>query len=515
MDMTNIYHDIDLLVQYGIEQELISRWDMDYVRNQLLHLFELRDYDPESSSASNQPIEDVVPILHRLLDYAAEHDVIEDSSITERDLFDAKVMDKLMPYPSQVIKKFEEVYKREGPVAATEYFYQLSKSSYYIKTDRIAKNKHWFSATEYGNFEITINLSKPEKDPKAIAASRSNQGHQYPACLLCKENEGYPGRLDHPARDNHRVIPVELTQEQWYIQYSPYVYYNEHAILLSEEHRPMKISKSGFDRILEFTEKFPHYFVGSNADLPIVGGSILSHDHFQGGHHEFPMAKAPIDQAFTFTGYEDIKAGIVRWPMSVLRLKGPNRERVSELAAIVLNVWRSYSDVSVEVYAETNGEPHNTITPIGRRRGEEYELDLVLRNNRTSEEHPMGIFHPHQHVHHIKKENIGLIEVMGLAVLPGRLLTEMEQMAAYIKDGELDGAALQSEELAKHVPWAKEIFNDKASATEDVEEILQEEIGRRFSEVLEHAGVFKRTEEGRAAFHRFLKTVSEEVSMHD
>ncbi|MYL32142.1 UDP-glucose--hexose-1-phosphate uridylyltransferase [Pontibacillus yanchengensis] len=513
--MNNIYHDIDLLIQYGVNQQLIEKWDVDYVRNQLLSLFRLENYQPTEMPPSCKPIMDLVSVLSRLLDYASDKGLIEDDTITERDLFDAKIMNKLIPFPSQVIHQFNHFYNTKGPVTATDYFYHLSKASYYIKTDRIAKNMHWYSSTEYGDLEITINLSKPEKDPKAIAAARAKKEEiKYPRCLLCKENEGYAGRLDHPARDNHRLIPVELEEEQWYLQYSPYVYYNEHAILLSEQHRPMEVSKEGFDRLLHFSSKFPHYFIGSNADLPIVGGSILSHDHFQGGHHEFPMAKAPIRNEITIPGYEDIESGIVHWPMSVLRLKGSDRKRISELGGELLNSWRNYSDRDVGIYAETNGECHNTITPIVRCRDGKYELDLVLRNNRTSEEHPMGIFHPHDSVHHIKKENIGLIEVMGLAVLPGRLIEEMKELAHYMESDNLDGA-MANENTAKHVPWAREILAKKDCSTTNIQEVLQDEIGKRFSEVLEHAGVFKQTLEGQEAFLAFIQQACIEVANHD
>ncbi|WLR48979.1 UDP-glucose--hexose-1-phosphate uridylyltransferase [Halobacillus litoralis] len=496
-----IYQDIEHLIHYGLHKRMISVWDVDYIRNRLFHLFEL-----EGASVEVSPEEDYstpVAILNRMLSYAVEKKIIEEDTVTDRDLFDAKIMDILVPRPSEVNRDFYFKFEKEGPVAATDYFYQLSKDSHYIRTDRIAKNKHWYSPTEYGDLEITINLSKPEKDPKAIAAAKEKKQASYPECLLCKENVGYAGRLDHPARDNHRIIPVDLEGEHWFLQYSPYVYYNEHAIVLSREHRPMNISKEGFDRLLDFTDQLPHYFVGSNADLPIVGGSILSHDHFQGGHHEFPMAKAPVEETFDIPRFKDVEAGIVRWPLSVIRLRGGDRHRVSELGDIILQSWRSYSDEKVEVFAETEGEPHNTVTPIARYRDRQYELDLVLRNNRTNEDHPMGIFHPHEEVHHIKKENIGLIEVMGLAVLPGRLVDEMEQLSRYIKEEKLDAAA-NDEAVAKHVPWAKQIHWNTTSE-QAVWEQMQEEIGKRFSEVLEHAGVFKRTEKGKEAFQRFMK----------
>ncbi|MBH0230654.1 UDP-glucose--hexose-1-phosphate uridylyltransferase [Halobacillus yeomjeoni] len=499
-----IYGDIERLIDYGLHKQMISVWDIDYVRNSLFRLFQLNG--EKKVEVQNERIpESPVDILESMLDYAVEKGLIEDDSITEKDLFDPKIMDCLVPAPSAVIKDFYEKYESEGAEAATRDFYQLSKDTNYIRADRIAKNMHWYSETEYGDLEITINLSKPEKDPKAIAAAKNNKEANYPDCLLCKENVGYAGRLDHPARDNHRIIPVDLEGEHWFLQYSPYVYYNEHAIVLSREHRPMKINKESFDRLLDFTHQFPHYFIGSNADLPIVGGSILSHDHFQGGHHEFPMAKAPMDSVFEVSGFEDVQAGIVRWPMSVIRLSSEDRGRLSELADVILSSWRSYSDPNADIYSETNGEMHNTVTPIARKREGRFELDLVLRNNRTSEEHPLGIFHPHEEVHHIKKENIGLIEVMGLAVLPGRLVKEMDTLVDYIANGELDGEALENEDIAKHVPWAKQITAEVDDfSSENIHRLLKNEIGRRFSEVLEHAGVYKRTETGRQAFGRFI-----------
>ncbi|SDZ97874.1 UDPglucose--hexose-1-phosphate uridylyltransferase [Thalassobacillus cyri] len=505
--MTTIYHYIENLIQYGLKKRFITVWDIDYARNSLYHLFQLDGTIPPQ--VKDKIPETPVSILDPMLAYAIEKGLIEQDTVTERDLFDAKIMDCLMPRPSEVIKNFYHRFEKQGAKAATEFFYQMSKDSHYIRTDRISKNMQWFSPTEYGDLEITINLSKPEKDPKAIAAAkRATKDEKYPKCLLCKENVGYAGRLDHPARDNHRIIPVDLAGENWFLQYSPYIYYNEHAIVFSHEHTPMSISKDGFNRLLHFVEQIPHYFVGSNADLPIVGGSILSHDHFQGGYHEFPMAKAPVEEWFTFKGFQDIEAGIVQWPMSVLRLRGENRKRLTELGDVILQKWRFYSDESVDVLAETNGEPHNTITPIARNRNGKFELDLVLRNNRTSHEHPFGIFHPHEEVHHIKKENIGLIEVMGLAVLPGRLIYEMEELASYMVKNELDGAALKSDATAKHAVWAKQIRKGRQVETqEQANALLKEEIGKRFSTVLEHAGVFKRTEAGRKGFQRFIEEV--------
>ncbi|MFG6147932.1 UDP-glucose--hexose-1-phosphate uridylyltransferase [Halobacillus sp. B23F22_1] len=500
--METIYQEIDRLVSYGLQKGLISVWDVDYVRNSYFKLFSLKG--EMRSKSYSETINSPVPILEKMLEYAAASGIIDEGSVTERDLLDAKIMDVLTPGPSEVIKSFYQTYEKRGPEKATEHYYQLSKDIHYIRTDRIAQNLHWYSETEYGNLEITINLSKPEKDPKAIAAAKSNQTSNYPSCLLCKENVGYAGRLDHPARDNHRIIPVKLTEENWFLQFSPYVYYKEHAIVFSRDHRPMRISKDGFQRLLEFTEQYPHYFVGSNADLPIVGGSILSHDHFQGGNHEFPMAKAPMEEIFKVEGFKDVEAGIVKWPMSVLRLRGKNKQQLVDLASRTLDSWRKYRDESVGVMEATDGTPHNTITPIARFRNGKFELDLVLRNNRTSEEHPYGIFHPHEEVHHIKKENIGLIEVMGLAVLPGRLKEEMDILASYLANEDWEKVQ-KDERTSKHAEWAKAVADHYLpSSLQDIREQLNDEIGRTFSTVLEHAGVFKRDDEGAQAFRRFI-----------
>ncbi len=502
----NIYQEIDRLIQYGLQKKMITVWDTDYVRNGLLDLFQLKDYQPQE--VIDEQLETPVKILEPMLDYAAAQGLISEDTVTQRDLFDSRIMDQLLPKPGEVNKTFYHYYESEGPVAATDYFYQLAQSSNYIRTNRIAKNVHWYSPTSYGDLEITINLSKPEKDPKAIAAAKANKAVAYPKCLLCKENVGYAGRLDHPARQNHRIIPMELEGERWYLQYSPYVYYNEHAIVLSRDHRPMEISEDGFNRLLHFIQQLPHYFVGSNADLPIVGGSILSHDHFQAGHHEFPMAKAPIEEYFSIDGFSEVTAGIVKWPMSVIRLQGEDREQVAALGGRILHSWRNYGDESVGIFAETGGDPHNTITPIARMRDGLYELDLVLRNNRTDDEYPLGIFHPHQEVHHIKKENIGLIEVMGLAVLPGRLVEEMEVLGEYILNDKLDTEGKEDDRMAKHVEWAKRIKNEYTDLNENnVKQVLQEEIGKTFSTVLEHAGVFKQDKEGKEAFRRFINQI--------
>jgi UDPglucose--hexose-1-phosphate uridylyltransferase len=409
--------------------------------------------------------------------------------------------------PSEVRAKFKDLYENESSLAATDYFYKLSCDSNYIRRQRIKKDQKWTTDTEFGTLDVTINLSKPEKDPKAIAAAKNAKQSAYPKCQLCKENEGYAGRVNHPARQNHRIIPLTINGSDWFFQYSPYVYYNEHCIVFNSEHTPMKIERATFAKLLDFVEQFPHYFVGSNADLPIVGGSILSHDHFQGGHYTFAMAKAPVEQELTFAGYEDVKAGIVKWPMSVIRISAPKKERLIELADVILKAWRGYTDEAAFVFAETDGEPHNTITPIARRRGEDFELDLVLRNNITTEEHPLGVYHPHAALHHIKKENIGLIEVMGLAVLPARLKDEMAELA----DALVAGSDLYATEtLASHAKWAEGFLPKYDKITpENVTEILHEEIGLVFNEVLKDAGVYKCTPEGREAFLRFVQTVNE------
>ncbi|WP_332696052.1 UDP-glucose--hexose-1-phosphate uridylyltransferase [Halalkalibacter lacteus] len=503
MPTINIYEQIDRLIQYGLQKNLITPFDVDYVCNQLLAIFDLDD--SEEVVAQSEELESPQPILDQMLDWSYDKGILKTNTITYRDLLDTQIMDCLMPRPSEVIHQFQS---RDNVKEATNYFYQLSKDSHYIRKDRIAKNEHWYSETEYGNLEITINLSKPEKDPKAIAAAKGIKQSSYPKCLLCKENVGYRGRVNHPARQNHRIIPVTLSGEAWYFQYSPYVYYNEHAILFSSEHKPMAISKEGFDRLLHFVEQFPHYFAGTNADLPIVGGSILSHDHFQGGNHEFPMAMADVEESFSVSRFANVEVGIVRWPMSVIRLRGTDRHEVSALAEEILVNWRNYSDDSVSIYAFTGDEPHNTITPIVRFKEGKFEMDLVLRNNRTDGLHPLGIFHPHDEVHHIKKENIGLIEVMGLAVLPGRLQVEMEVLATYMLEEDFASLASNDDRTKKHVEWAtsiKEKYQDLNEGT--IHEILQLEIGKVFSVVLEHAGVYKRTAEGKAAFVRFIQSI--------
>ena len=492
-----IQDDIRQLAAYGVETGLVPKEDEVFTVNRLLELFELDELEEPSGE---QPESDLESILARMLDYAFEKGILKENGVVYRDLFDTKIMSMLMPRPSEVICKFQELYAQD-PQKATDFYYKLSCDSDYIRRYRIKKDMKWVAATEYGDLDITINLSKPEKDPKAIAAAKTAKQSGYPKCLLCKENEGYAGRVNHPARQNHRIIPVTIQGDTWGFQYSPYVYYNEHCIVFNGRHIPMKIDHNAFCKLFDFVKQFPHYFVGSNADLPIVGGSILSHDHFQGGHYEFAMAKAPVERSFTVKGFEDIKAGVVKWPMSVIRLSGPDTERIIALADVILNKWRSYTDEEAFIYAETEGEPHNTITPIARKRGNDYELDLVLRNNITTEEHPLGVYHPHADLHHIKKENIGLIEVMGLAVLPARLKGEMEAL----KEAVLTGADLRgNEQLEKHADWVDE-FSKKYDKIDDsnIDEILQKEIGLVFMRVLEDAGVYKRTPEGQKAFDRF------------
>ncbi|WP_441351510.1 UDP-glucose--hexose-1-phosphate uridylyltransferase [Tuberibacillus sp. Marseille-P3662] len=502
-----IARDIERLIQYGLEKQLITSWDWSLTRNKILDVLDLKGIEPVEVEKEWQA--SPVDILSNILNWAAEHDRLPDNTVTERDLLDTKLMGCLVPSQTEVIRQFQEIMKKDGPKQATADFYRFSKDVNYIRTDRIAKNEQWLTPTDYGEIEITINLSKPEKDPKAIAAAKGSQlDIQYPQCVLCKENVGYTGRLDHPARQNHRIIPVTLQGEQWYLQYSPYVYYNEHCIVLKEDHVPMDINKATFDRLLAFVETYPHYFLGSNADLPIVGGSVLSHDHFQGGHHEFPMAKAGMDEPIEFPNFPNVKAGIVKWPMSVIRLQSEDPDTLSDLAGMIFDAWVRYSDPSVSIYASTNGERHNTITPIARRRGDWFELDLVLRNNRTSEAHPLGIFHPHANVHHIKKENIGLIEVMGLAVLPGRLKEELEQLGRFLADDVNDAPSPDDERIHKHLDWGRQIKTKYSEVkSSNVNAILEQEIGQVFATILEHAGVFKRDEEGQQAFRRFISTV--------
>ena len=515
-----IQNNILELTQYALDAGLIQPADKVYTINRLLELFELDEMEIPEKSMENDDLElvkDLEEILEGMLDYAAEQGLIQENTITYRDLFDTKIMSVLMPRPSEVQEMFKRLYENEGAEAATDYYYKLSGDSNYIRRARVAKDMKWTTDTEFGTLDITINLSKPEKDPKAIAAAKLAKQSGYPKCLLCKENEGYAGRINHPARQNHRVIPVTINNSDWFFQYSPYVYYNEHCIVFNSEHTPMKIERATFGKLLDFVEQFPHYFVGSNADLPIVGGSILSHDHFQGGHYEFAMAKAEMEQEITFKDFEDVQAGIVKWPMSVIRLSSVEKDRLIALADKILQAWRGYTDEDAFVFAKTNGEPHNTITPIARKRGEAYELDLVLRNNITTEEHPLGVYHPHANLHHIKKENIGLIEVMGLAVLPARLKAEMEALEqmyvareAVKNNGEKAKQEYRDNELtSKHEDWMEEVMERHPDMTiESVHEILLEEIGQVFKQVLIDAGVYKCTKEGREAFGRFIDYVN-------
>ncbi len=490
---------IDSLVCYAMNHGLTQPEDHNVAVNKILEILRLDSYTP-----SQEPVvEDLEEILKGLLDFACKTGLCQDN-VVERDLFDTKVMGALTPMPREVIAKFRELYEK-NPQAATDWYYQFSCDTDYIRRYRIKKDMRWKFPCEYGNLDITINLSKPEKDPKAIAAAKNAPQSSYPKCQLCSENEGYAGRLNHPARQNHRVIPITVDGADWRLQYSPYVYYNEHCIVFNNTHTPMKIDRAAFRKLLDFVTLFPHYFVGSNADLPIVGGSILSHEHFQGGHYTFAMEEAPIARKVVFRGFEDVQAGIVKWPMSVLRITGPDSERLVELADKILTCWRGYSHPEAMIFAETDGEPHNTITPIARRRGTDYELDLVLRNNLTTAEHPLGLYHPHADKHHIKKENIGLIEVMGLAVLPSRLKGELQDLAAAI----VEGKDLEADPvLSKHAPWVAELKKQYAFTAENALDLLLQETGRVFSQVLEDAGVYKNTPEGMENFLKFVETVN-------
>lgn len=497
-----IYKAIDRLIGYGLKKGLLEKEDIDYTRNRLLYTLCLPSYEGNGEVAECK--EELVCILSDIIQYALEKGLVSDS-ITEQDLFDTKVMDCILGRPSEIVRKFDELLKK-SPKEATDWYYDFSKATNYIREDRIAKDVKWQADSPYGKLDITINLSKPEKDPKAIAAAKKLVQTGYPKCLLCRENEGFAGDMNKPARENHRLIPLTLSGENYFLQYSPYVYYNEHCIILNEGHVPMKIDRAVFLKLLEFTEKFPHYMAGSNADLPIVGGSILTHDHFQGGNYEFPMARAGLREEVRFKGYEDIKAGVVDWPMSVIRLTGKDYKKIAELADKILGIWRGYSDEAVDVLAESDGEPHNTITPIARRRGDDFEIDLVLRNNRTTVEYPLGIFHPHDKLHHIKKENIGLIEVMGLAVLPGRLKSEMDSLRTAL----LEGKDIRNDEvLGKHADWVDEFMAKHKDFNKDnAKEIIRQEIGLVFSEVLTDAGVYKDDEKGRKGILRFIERVN-------
>ena len=491
---------IKKLVEYGIETGLTPECERIYTTNLLLELFKEDEYEDVSIACEELNLEE---ILKELLDEACAREIIEDS-IVYRDLFDTKMMNCLVPRPAQVQEIFAKKYEI-SPKEATDYYYKLSQDSDYIRRYRVCKDRKWKVDSPYGEIDITINLSKPEKDPKAIAAARNSKASSYPKCQLCVENEGYAGRVNHPARENHRIMPITVNDSAWGFQYSPYVYYNEHCIVFNGQHTPMKIEKQTFIKLFDFVKLFPHYFLGSNADLPIVGGSILSHDHFQGGNYTFAMAKAPMEETFTVEGFEDVEAGIVHWPLSVIRLRGKDETRLIELGAHILDKWRGYTDEDAFIYAETDREPHNTITPIARKVGDTYELDLALRNNITTEEHPLGVYHPHAQWHNIKKENIGLIEVMGLAVLPARLKEEMEILADYIVEGK---DISSNEKIEKHQAWVDTFLPKYPQITkENVMDILQEEIGIVFTHVLEDAGVYKCDEEGRKAFRKFISVL--------
>ena len=491
--------NIRQLVAYAIDRELIDPRDSRWAVNRLLEVLGLDAIEDGEIPTEIPPLEE---ILAPMLDDAAARGLIENST-TSRDLFDTKLMGALTPPPSQVIDKFQSLYA-ESPEKATDFFYRFSRDTDYIRRYRVKRDLKWKTATPYGELDITVNLSKPEKSPEEIAAAKKAKQGGYPKCLLCPENEGYAGRLNHPARQNHRILPITVDGSAWGFQYSPYVYYNEHCIVFNTQHIPMKIDRSAFNKLLDFIELFPHYFIGSNADLPIVGGSILTHEHFQGGRYEFAMAKAPVEEAFTVSGFDVVGCGIVRWPMSVIRLQSADRAALVDLADRILGKWRAYTDADAFIFSETDGEPHNTITPIARMRDGKYELDLVLRNNITTDEHPLGVFHPHKELHHIKKENIGLIEVMGLAVLPARLKNEL----ALLADALLSGADISADEtLKKHADWVKKLRESYTFTPDNVNGILQKEVGVVFAEVLEHAGVFKRNDSGRAAFRRFIASI--------
>ncbi len=490
------------LVDYAVKSGLVEQDDYVYCVNGVLEVMQLNSIDFEAKAVKTDSLEE---ILSALLKDAVERGICDDNQ-TAYDLFDTKLMGVFTPFPSTVRKTFAQLCKEDSK-KATDWYYNLSKATNYIRTERVARDKKWTYDCDYGTLDITINLSKPEKDPRAIAAEKNAPQSNYPKCQLCAENEGYAGRMNHPARQNHRIIPVTINNSDWFFQYSPYVYYNEHCIVFNSQHIPMKIEKATFGKLLDFVKAFPHYFVGSNADLPIVGGSILSHDHFQGGNYEFAMAKADIETEISFAGYEDVQAGIVKWPMSVIRLSGKDTDRLIELADKILLKWRGYTDEDAFVYAYTDGVPHNTITPIARKKGEFFQLDLVLRNNITTEERPLGVYHPNPSLHHIKKENIGLIEVMGLAVLPGRLSRELESL----KDAILCGADIHADEvLEKHADWVDQLKAQYTFTAENTEEILKTETGKVFMQVLEDAGVYKCTQEGRNAFMKFVKEVNKD-----
>ena len=499
-----IYENILRLTSYALNNSLICKEDVIYTENKLLELFRLDGFEePLANQLPQVKTEELENILQEMLDYAAQNKIFDDTGIVSRDLFDTKIMGQLVPPPSDVQDIFNALYQESGPQAATDWYYKFSQDTDYIRRYRVCKDLKWKSKTEYGDLDITINLSKPEKDPKAIAAARNAKQSTYPACLLCKENEGYAGRLNHAARQNHRIIPLKLNGEDWYLQYSPYVYYNEHCIVFDSKHEPMKISKESFIRLIDFIKLFPHYTIGSNADIPIVGGSILTHNHFQGGKYTFPMALAPVEDEFKMNKFPHVQAGIVKWPMSVIRITSKDSKELIEAADHILQAWRNYTDKDAYIFAQSDGEIHNTITPIARMNKDKFELDLVLRNNITTPEHPLGLYHPHANLHHIKKENIGLIEVMGLAVLPSRLKKELADLEIALKENK---DIRKDEVLSKHADWVDEIKTKHSVLDENA---LKEEVGIVFSKVLEDAGVYKRNPEGKNAFQRFVKLIIE------
>lgn len=502
--MINTY--ISALAQYAVDRGLIEENERIYSINMLLDVLKLDEYNPcDDEDKVIALSSDLEAILQFIDDYAYDRGLIEENSVVYRDLFDTRVMNCFVRRPSEVIRIFNEKYA-VSPKEATDFYYEYSKNSDYIRTYRIAKDIKWVYESEYGDIDITINMSKPEKDPKAIAAARNAKQSSYPKCLLCVENEGYAGRINHPARENHRIIPIKILGKEWGFQYSPYVYYNEHCIVLNREHTPMTINREVFEKLFDFIRQFPHYVIATNADLPIVGGSILSHEHFQGGNYSFAMSRAVIEKEVVFKGFEDVEAGILKWPMSVIRIRSTSQERLVDLADKILGAWREYTDEEAFIFAKTNGEPHNTITPAARFANGKYELDLALRNNITTEERPLGVYHPRNEYHHIKKENIGGIEVMGLAILPSRIKSEMELLARCI----IEGKDIRSfDELLKHADWAEEFipkYEGKINE-ENADEILKAEIGKVFVKVLEDAGVFKRDKKGREYFMKFIESV--------
>ena len=495
-----IYESIQKLIKYAERNGLITADDEYIVRNQLMEILQLSDWEENNADDRNASVE---ALLEPIISYAVEKGLIQDTAVY-RDLFDTKIMGVFTPFPHEVNAEFQRRLA-VSPKEATDWYFDFSKKLNYVRAERIARDMKWTYDSEYGVLDITINRSKPEKDPRDIAAAKTQKASKYPKCQLCAENMGFAGHLTHPARQNLRPVKVEMNGSEWFLQYSPYGYYNEHCIVFNKNHVPMVIDDSVFDKLFDFIEQFPHYMLGSNADLPIVGGSILTHEHFQGGRYTFPMARASVEKPFLLSNHSDVNAGIVKWPMSVIRLSSYNRASLSAACAEVLKKWRAYTDEQAGIFAQTDGVPHNTITPIARMNGSQYECDLVLRNNITSEDRPLGIFHPAPALHHIKKENIGLIEVMGLAVLPARLATEL----SILRDAMLSGADIAADErIASHADWAKEVLAAHPEFNADnAMDIIHAEVGKVFGQVLEDAGVFKRTESGKEAFKRFVSTL--------